>query len=351
MCHHYSLMFKSLKCITALYLVILSKGLFADDTAFGGEGALPIPISQPDIKMVNEVIIITGKNLNNLNMNGSWHFNCTFNFKNSLNKALKVDMGFPFPVNDGMGGVALPAGQRTGVGKALVYNFQLQIDGKNVSSHKEKIAPNQAKGLNYDEAYLWNTLFPALATVIIHHDYDTGATYDVMGYHWVAYVLKTGGLWQDKTIGHAQLEVIPNTPTRLCSELVPNKEYLNTTPSGMHIVGTGYNRKYVWDLPNLQPTEDLSLCLFTGKSYIRYSIVYAWINTQDAVKKLAQLSGSELRILRNTVFAQYGRQFKSEDLQHYFNNQWWYEVDPNYSDVSLSPEDKQLLGMINEVNH
>ena len=336
--------------LTVLILLFFSEGVVANDTAFGGEGSLPIPISQPDIKMVNEVITITGKNLDSSQMNGSWHYRCDFNFKNTLNETLKVSMGFPFPVyNEESSNIALPEGQKTGQGKPLVYDFQIVVDGNSVSAHKEKIAPNRDKGLYYDEAYLWTTSFPPLTLVHIQHEYDTGATYDVMGYHWVAYVLKTGALWHNETIGHTQLEVIPNTPTRLCSEIDGSEDYLKTTPAGMTIQGSGASRKYIWDLPQFHPTEDLSLCLFTPKSFVRYKMIYPVLNSEHPVNDLSKLSASQLRILRNTIFAQYGRQFKSPDLQNYFNNQWWYELNPAYSDSMLTDEDKKLISFISQV--
>lgn len=334
----------------ALILATYSSGVSANDTAFGGDGSLPIPISQPDITMVNEVILINGKNLNNSDMNGSWYYSCDFKFKNTLNKALNVSMGFPFPVyNEESTNVALPEGQKIGQGNALVYDFQVLVDGKVTSSHKEKIAPNQDKGLYYDEAYLWSTTFPALATVNIHHDYYTGATFDVMGYHWVAYVLKTGALWHKNTIGHTRLEVIPNTPTRLCSEIDGAADYLKATPAGVNIRGSGAKRKYVWDLAQFKPTDDLSLCLFTPKNYIRYKMIYPTLNSEHPLKDLSRLSPSELRILRNTVFAQYGRHFNDPELQNYFSKQWWYEPDPAYSDEMLTAEDKKILALINQV--
>lgn len=344
-------LFKKSKLYMALILVFFSDGLLANDTAFGGEGSLPIPISQPNIKMVNEVIIIKGKDLNSSQMNGSWHYSCDFRFKNTLNKALNVSMGFPFPVyNEESSEPAVPEGQKISHGSALVYDFQVLVDGKSVPSHKEKIASNVDKGLHYNEAYLWNTTFPPLATIHIHHDYYTGATFDVMGYHWVAYVLKTGALWHNKTIGHTQLEVVPGTPTRLCSEIEKKADYLKTTPAGMEIKGSGKDRKYVWDLTQFHPTEDLSLCLFTPKSFVRYKMIYPLINSENAIKDLSSLNPSQLRILRNTIFAQYGRHFDSPDLQNYFNKQWWYEPDPNYSDSMLNTEDKKVLSLINQLN-
>lgn len=332
------------------FILFFSKSVLANDTALGGSGSLPIPVSQPDIKMVKEVIIISGKQLNNSEWNGSWHYSCDFQFKNTLNKEIKVSMGFPFPVNNEMSAIALPKGQKTSEGKPLVYNFQVHVNDTPVSSHKEKIAPNQDKGLYYDEAYLWDTTFPALATVNIHHNYETGATYDVMGYHWVSYVLKTGMLWHENTIGHTQLEIIPNTPTRLCSEIDARAEYLKPTPAGIKVVGHGKNRKYVWDLAHFQPKVDLLLCLYTPKSYVRYTMIYPVLNSDNPVNSLSKLSTRKLQILRNTVYAQYGRQFNSPDLQRYFKKQWWYEPNPDYSDALLTKEDKKLLSLINQVH-
>lgn len=330
---------------------LLNQGLFANDTAVGGEGSLPIPISQPHIKMVSELIRINGKNLNESQMNGSWYYDCNFTFKNTLNKELTISMAFPFPINDGNSEIALPAGQQTKVGQALVYDFLVTVNNKLVPTHRGSIAPNQDKGLYYEDAYFWKTTFPPLATVQIHHDYTTGATYDVMGYHWVHYVLKTGALWQDNTIGHTRLEVIPNTPTRLCSELESKADYLNPTPSGMKVLGSGLNRKYVWDVYHFNPQADLSLCLFTGISYIRHKVIYPWLNSEDTLSKLAKLSDKELRLLRNTIYAQYGRQFQSFDLQQYFSKKWWYEPNPHYSDKMLNEDDKKLLALINQAKH
>ena len=43
-------------------------------------------------------------------------------------------------------------------------------------------------------------------------------------------------------------------------------------------------------------------------------------------------SPKELKTIRNGILALHGRQFKTEWLQNYFNNNTWYIPDPNYSD-------------------
>lgn len=323
--------------------------LYANDTAFGGSGSLPIPISQPDIQMVNERIIISGRKLNHAAMNGSWNYHCTFTFQNTRNEAVAITMGFPFPVNTGMSEVALPDKRQSSEGKALVYDFKVKIDNQPVTAKPQKIAANPDKGLYYEDAYLWDMTFSPLQTVTIQHDYETGATYDVMGFHWVSYVLKTGSLWQNNTIGHTTLEVIPNTPTRLCSEIDPKSDYLQPTPPGMTITGEGKTRKYSWNLSHFNPSDDLSLCLYTGKSYVRYQIILPYLQDEHALDKLRRLSPQQLRILRNTVFAQYGRVFTSPKLRQYFEKQWWYEANPNFDIRELNQEDRQLLALLNQV--
>ena len=64
------------------------------------------------------------------------------------------------------------------------------------------------------------------------------------------------------------------------------------------------------------------------------------------VERLRRMSNAERRIARNTIFAQYGRVFKSQDLQEHFEAQDWYAPDPNYSDDSLSDEERDLVKVI-----
>jgi antitoxin component YwqK of YwqJK toxin-antitoxin module len=61
---------------------------------------------------------------------------------------------------------------------------------------------------------------------------------------------------------------------------------------------------------------------------------------------LEELSGFELRLMRNEIYARYGRKFKSSDLNAYFNSQFWYQ--PLYDDVysSLSDLEKYNIKFI-----
>lgn len=53
-----------------------------------------------------------------------------------------------------------------------------------------------------------------------------------------------------------------------------------------------------------------------------YSDIVCYVKLSES--DLQGLSKSELRILRNTIYARHGRKFKSKDLDRYFNSFAWY---------------------------
>lgn len=67
------------------------------------------------------------------------------------------------------------------------------------------------------------------------------------------------------------------------------------------------------------------------------------------VEQLSNLSRRDLRILRNTIYARLGRQFKSKLLQEYFNNMEWYKPDPSFTDKRLSKIDTTNVRLIKSV--
>ncbi len=67
-------------------------------------------------------------------------------------------------------------------------------------------------------------------------------------------------------------------------------------------------------------------------------------------KVLPTLSKSDLRLLRNTIFALYGVHFKSADLSKYFDKQVWYTDEGKTSaDVTLPEHRQKLVEMIQKL--
>jgi hypothetical protein len=65
--------------------------------------------------------------------------------------------------------------------------------------------------------------------------------------------------------------------------------------------------------------------------------------------QLQDLSRRDLRILRNTVYARHGRQFRSQLLQSYFSMKEWYQVDRAYSDKRLTRTDTRNIALIRSI--
>ncbi|CEG61517.1 YARHG domain-containing protein [Legionella micdadei] len=335
-----------------IFLTLLTQSInsSANDTEFGGNGSLPIPIENNAISMISENISINGEDLLNPNKRGRWLYHCQFTFKNFTPKKQRLQMGFPFPIYNEEEAVTVPKGSISHPGDPLVYDFKVTTPNGPIPAVRSKIGTNKDKGVAYQEAYIWPMSFEPDQILKIEHSYSTGTTNDVMGFTWVSYVLKTGALWRGNQIGHTRIKISPNTPTRLCSEISQYKDIGTPILPGMKIVQKGAYRQYLWDLEHFKPKQDLTLCLQTGRDYVRYQLVYPLIGISSyPLPPLSSMSRSELRRMKNSIFAQYGRVFNDPELQHYFNQQWWYEPNPNYQDSLLTKEDKEAIKVLNAV--
>lgn len=67
------------------------------------------------------------------------------------------------------------------------------------------------------------------------------------------------------------------------------------------------------------------------------------------VEELENLSLRDLRILRNTVYARHGREFRSAVLSFWFESYSWYEIDSDYSDARLTAIDRKNVRLIRSV--
>jgi serine/threonine-protein kinase len=61
---------------------------------------------------------------------------------------------------------------------------------------------------------------------------------------------------------------------------------------------------------------------------------------------LAALSPAQLRVLRNAVFARYGRTFQAADLQQYFQSRPWYRPRADFSEKMLTANDHANADLI-----
>lgn len=74
--------------------------------------------------------------------------------------------------------------------------------------------------------------------------------------------------------------------------------------------------------------------------------------TAEWLDRYSDLSGktiTELRLIRNEIYARHGYIFKSKELQEYFNRREWYKPNENFSQNQLSEKEEKLISQILEL--
>jgi len=64
------------------------------------------------------------------------------------------------------------------------------------------------------------------------------------------------------------------------------------------------------------------------------------------MSEFSGMSKEDLRLARNTIYAKYGRIFKSKDLKDYFEKQAWYNKRPSFKESEMQKQDKDLVKLI-----
>ena len=73
------------------------------------------------------------------------------------------------------------------------------------------------------------------------------------------------------------------------------------------------------------------------------------LDQQLAVGQIALMSRRDLRLLRNTIYARHGYQFRSELLSSYFSSTDWYKAHADFSTKDLTAVDQRNLKLVRSV--
>lgn len=93
-------------------------------------------------------------------------------------------------------------------------------------------------------------------------------------------------------------------------------------------------------------TPQIPSSLFDGKGQlVAYKGRFAGNPRLDEAQ-VALIAPEELVLVRNEVFARYGRVFKTDAIREHFEAQDWYAPNPDYSDTLLTENDKANADLI-----
>lgn len=288
----------------------------ADDTYFGGYGADVFPSTRTKVRMVSEIV-------NMKKVDRDVFATCDFTFLNPGEDAV-VTMGFPAEPQEDESDEPVKVDLRN----VLIQKFTVLVDGEKLPFQIRKCKNEEnLKDLNFDYAFVWKVKLPHDKPVHLHHTYQYGMSGNSMGQWWMSYILKSGALW-DGNIGSAQITIDLN------ENVAPG--FLKVEPKGYH-----YQKGVIqWTFQDFKPKQDVRIEI--NKSYPAQMTFLEMYDNGTLEKETL----SELRLMRNEIYARHGKIFKSKDLQGYFSNQPWYQPYPYYTPDMLSVDEKFAIDQI-----
>ena len=138
-------------------------------------------------------------------------------------------------------------------------------------------------------------------------------------------------------------------------EMKANKG-INTVNSYVAIFENSIDSKYYffyWDKTEQRyildetVTDDHLKNAWCPEDYFAYNgLKFSKLDSKLTETDLKDLDKSQLRLMRNAVYARHGRTFKSIDLQSLWECYTWYEKNPAYSDDLLTETDKHNIELV-----
>lgn len=308
-----------------LLLLIQVGVLYANDTGIeGAGGSLRIKESEINISIQNEIL--------NIEMfSDHYKISVQYDFQND-GVEKKLFTGFPEYIY--------------GTQKYKpIKNFNMQyISGENIPSSYIEVSEQISPAMRITGWYSKEIIFKEKSITTVKLEYESD--YASSGfYKLVPYLFGTGKTW-NHDINNLQIRITNNTDF-----WIKNVKILGNNVS--------YEYKYISDniyeihIRNYEPNIEDQL-------FITFSDFPKFENPMDNIKYgyflfkertinknwLNFLNLSQLRLLRNTIYAYRGYSFRSDLLKQYFNDTDWYIPDNKFSESLFTENEKNNIKTI-----
>jgi hypothetical protein len=353
-----------------IFLVLLtfygfSSFLFANDGIYLTNGGSIYPIKETKISIEREILSFTV-------LDGICTVDIYFEFNNPDKVNRKLQVGFQAPT--AVGDVDSVTSNTNQISNFTIFSevkilpYQLKI----AECEDCELHELEPKYLNFNQGdrgvfvYLFNIDFkPGINKV--SHSYSFPASKNVAVDEIYNYILTTGSKWSGSTIKNLTVQfdlgsncyfyvhdVFGNSAKwsfvgvgKFTNEKIIDFESEN---SKMIRIVSG---KLQIDVANFQPKKNIQFGIAR-----RSSFCLKWTDLTDIEEAVSNrrymksddspFTKEELRIIRNTLFAQYGFVFSSKDLDEYFRKFEWYIPNPNLkqTDIELTKEELEFLTII-----
>ena len=353
-----------MRTILATLLLILPTVLvFGNDGVYLNRGSL--------IYSTQETKIILGKeNLSFTVRDKIARVDIQFEFNNPENVDRKLLIGFQAPTSNG--DVKDELSNRN-----QISDFRILKDGL-ILPYKLKAAKCGDCELKDPEEFHFSQhetgLFVYLFEVTfkpginrINHSYSFPASNNVGFDQIYNYILTTGAKWANGLIKDLTVQIDMGTNkyffvydmfgknaiwSIIGSGIVTHKKFSHFDPDFYTMVRI-LSRKLQINVKDFKPTKNIEFGIINENFFINRTTDLADIKSDKVVELDSILinrfySQYQLRLLRNTFYAQYGYVFKNKDLQNYFSQFEWYLPDPNLKleQIILPDSEKKMVDQI-----
>ena len=302
----------------------------SNDGAYLSQGGVFYPINETEIILKEEVLTFDASD--------GFHVNVEFTFLNPGSKSKSLLVGFQSPrmVGDACD-ICDP-----------IYGFQVEHNGIalpwDLLVADCEDCPLEPADPEFKSSWSDQGVFVRLFLIefepgenYIHHSYSHGPTLNSpINYEELyGYILTTGAKWGGGKIGQLKVNIDMGSTGFSVYDCFSEEAVWTIVGDGKVSVGdtlwNGLVRNHVRVLDGYLEIreEDFNpganiLFGFDRSSYFDgfFGFREMWLNEREM--DLDGLNFSELRLLRNSIYAAHGVQFKSRDLQEYFGKQWWY---------------------------
>jgi hypothetical protein len=349
--------------ISILLILFLTFSVYGNDGVYLTRGGVFYPTKETNISLDKEILSFTIKD-------GIAFVTIQFEFNNPENTERKLLIGFQAP------------SARGDVSDSIcnlnqLYDFKIVQNGqilpyKLKATDCEDCELKDPKEFHFSQfesgifVYLFEITFkPGLNK--INHSYSFPSSNNVSFDRFYNYILTTGSKWaggkiKDLTVtidmGQNQYFYVNDIFGKnadwsiIGTGKVTNQTFGYIDDDSCRMIRTLSGQLQIKVL-NFQPTKNIEFGIIN--EYFFTNLITDYIKIQNGEIVTANnldleynYSKEELRLLRNTIYAQYGYDFINPDLKKYFSQFAWYMPDPNLKmeEIILTKKEKEFIDKI-----
>ncbi|MCO6163815.1 YARHG domain-containing protein [Flavobacterium sp. NRK F7] len=352
---------KNLYCILLLFLTYIS---YANDGVYLTHGGVIYPTKETKIALEKEILSFK------VSPEGVASVTIQFTFNNPENISRKLLIGFQAPTS--VGDVSNEMKNRNQISNFIILQNEKILPYEIKKAECENCELKNVNEIDFVETevgvfvYLFEITFkPGMNE--IQHSYEFPYSSNVAINEFYNYILTTGSKWAGGKIKDLTITIDMGKNSYFYVNDIFDK---NTEWS---IIGTGKVTQDKFDYIDndfckmirilngylqikcyqFEPKKNIEFGIVNKLSFITYPIHHEKIKEGKIVSLgKMQLDGNysknELRLMRNTIYAQYGYVFNAPDLKEYFSQFGWYIPNPNLKmeDIQLEQFEKDFIEKI-----